>query len=102
MIAALAWPMLLATIHISGEPPGSAYCPSDAIGYVRVVKDGIRVAGGAFKVQNGILTAWFPSFSERRAAMTLDLNTFQQHATAGSVRMHRGTFCAFPVAEHPN
>ena len=45
MIHALA--VLIAVAAVGFEAPSQRYCPAQAIGYIRVVKDGYRIAGGA-------------------------------------------------------
>lgn len=106
MIHALG--LFLAIVHIETEA-NTRYCPAGAIGYVRVVKDGYRIANGTgySDSRTGILTAWFPpKRSSAQVFMTLNLEPvngrIQLHAEGrGSIRISHGTFCAFPVETPP-
>ena len=106
MLSALA--VLLAT-GIEYKHPDPQYCPpaiiddvaTGSIGYVQIIKDGYLVAGGKarYDSRSGVLTAWFPS--DRYLAfvvMTLKFSPDLRLHTSGigSVRMHHGTFCAYP------
>lgn len=98
--------MLLAVIPLVEEPINPRYCPLGAasapevIGYVHVVKDGYRIAGGKGYYDRGttVLNAWFPSERSAMVAITLDLRggLVRIHTEGkGSIRMHHGIFCAF-------
>jgi hypothetical protein len=93
----------VASVHLGYETPVWTYCPTEAFGYVRMVKDGIRVARGnaTYDQRSETLTAWFPAGrrSDAVVAMTLVMrpnSDLQIHVGGrGTIRMHRGTFCAF-------
>lgn len=116
----LAWTLFLAlfliavvTVPIEQEAPKVGACPTakdygssyDALGYVRVIKDGYKIAGGEgyYEPHTSVLTAWFPSQrSSAKVVLHLDLRTnasgrIQIHTEGrGSIRLHHGTFCAYP------
>jgi hypothetical protein len=99
VIAALS----LAGLLIIREALNPRYCPTGAIGYLRMVKDGVIVAGGNAKYDivgphGYFLTAWFP---DKKARLRLFISkgddiTERGEEGRGSIRMHRGTLCAFP------
>jgi hypothetical protein len=95
--------LVAAAVPVQVESIDTHYCPYEAIGYVRVIKDGYRIAGGEglYDPRTFVLKAWFPERSAPMVAMTLDLRTggsgrIAIHAEGkGSIRQRHGTFCAF-------
>lgn len=109
----LALIVLLLVAPIEHEARSGELCPTqiangssyDALGYVRVIKDGYRIAGGTgyYDPRTSVLTAWFSGQrSMAQVAVTLDLRTnaavrIRLHTEGrGSIRLHRGAFCAYP------
>lgn len=105
--------MLIAVAPIPYEAPGVGLCPTrttngssyDALGYVRVIKDGYKIAGGSgyYDPRTSVLTAWFPRQRPlAQVAMTLDLRPDStghiqiRTEGRGSIRLHHGIFCAYP------
>lgn len=103
MVSALVLALVVSPTAIVYEAFNPRYCPSNAIGYLRVIKDGVVVAGGNAKYHTasrhgGHLIAWFPPdqtqvrLSLNFGDSTVDLN----YEGAGSIRMHHGVYCVFP------
>jgi hypothetical protein len=85
---------------VQQEAINPAHCPGGAIGYVRVVKDGYRVAGGSgsYDPQSDVVTASFPLKGRKQVVLTLKLIPFSLHTLGvGAVKIKRGTFCAYPL-----
>jgi hypothetical protein len=94
--------LLISSVHLGFEDFNPRYCPSDALGYVRFVKDGVRVADGDAKYRSGTdtLIAWFPpDWTSAKVIVTLEMRpgvNLQLHtAGRGVIRMRHGTFCVF-------
>lgn len=108
--------VLAAVVYVTHEPFNPQSCPTQtvngetygALGYVRVIKDGYRIAGGKgyYDPHTPVLTAWFPpERSSAQVVMTLDLRPSAvseiQTEGRGSVRIHHGVFCAYPEPRPP-
>jgi hypothetical protein len=94
--------VLAALVRLGFEDFDPRYCPSEALGYVRIVKDGIRVSGGdaKYRSQTDILIAWFPAdWRSKSVIVTMVMkpgeNVRLQTEGRGVVRIRRGAFCVF-------
>lgn len=106
--------VLIAVVYIERGPVNPRYCPTqtvngvvyDALGYVKVIKDGFLIAGGKGYYDphtRDALTAWFPpERSSAQVTIRLDMRPdatghIQIHTEGrGFIRPHRGMFCAYP------
>jgi hypothetical protein len=97
----VVYSLALITLFVGSEPRNPGYCSRSAIGYVRMVNYGARIAGGAGTFDSGPagyrLTAWFPA-DRPRVTLILDIDHDLALASVhgqGDVRKQGEVWCAF-------
>jgi len=92
---------LAVAVSVKQEAINPGYCTGNPFGYVRVVKDGYRIAGGSatYDPRTALLTTAFQTFGDERGTFTLRLNPVRVHADGVRVIIQQGIFCAYSAIQ---